>query len=90
MAKPPSAKPVVVALAYLREKGTVSIGALEFSWRAGQSSAVDSGKIAEGRDVGTVEVHDMTDMGSPKLVPYDITFAFAAHAFHPDFPVFKK
>jgi hypothetical protein len=44
VAKPPSAAPVIVALAHLREKGTVSIGALEFSWRAGQSSAVDAAR----------------------------------------------
>lgn len=90
VAKPRSGAPVIVALAYLREKGTVRIGALEFSWRAGQSSAVDSSKIAEGHDVGTVEVHDTTDVGSPKLVPYDVTFAFTAHAFHPDIPILQK
>jgi hypothetical protein len=90
VAKPPAGPPVIVALTHLRDKGALAIGSLAFSWRPGQASAVDSGKIAEGRDVGTVEVHDMTDVVSPKLVPYDVTFAFAAHAFHPDIPILQK
>ncbi len=90
VAKPQSGTPVIVALSHLREKGALNIGSLVFSWRAGQSSAVDTGKIAEGRDVGTVEVHDTLDLAGPRLIPYDVTFAFAAHAFHPNIPILQK
>ena len=81
---------MIVALTHLRDKGALTIGSLAFSWRAGQASAVDSADIAKGRDVGTVEVHNMADIAGPKLVPYDVTFAFAAHAFHPDIPILQK
>ena len=90
VAKPPSGSPVIVALIHLREKGALTIGSLAFSWRAGQASALDATEIAKGRDVGTVEVHDTADPAGPRPVPYDVTFAFAAHAFHPDIPILQK
>jgi hypothetical protein len=90
VAKPPSGPPVIVALTHLREKGALIIGSLAFSWREGQASAVDATDIAQGRYVGTVEVHETADPAGPGLVPYDVTFAFAAHAFHPDIPILHK
>jgi hypothetical protein len=90
VAKPPSRPPVIVALTHLRDKGILTIGSLAFSWRAGQASAVDATDIAHGRDVGTVEVHDTADPAGPRLIPYDVTFAFAAHAFHPDITILQE
>jgi hypothetical protein len=90
VAKPPSGPPVIVALTHLRDKGALTIGSLAFSWRAGQASALNSADIAQGRDVGTVEVHDTADPTERRLVPYDVTFAFAAHAFHPDIPILQN
>jgi len=90
VARPPSGPPVIVALTHLREKAVLNIGSLAFSWRAGQASALDTTEIAKGRDVGTVEVHDTADSAGLRPVPYDVTFAFAAHAFHPDIPILQE
>jgi hypothetical protein len=46
--------------------------------------------IAKGRDVGTVEAMAVAAGGKPVLVPYDVTFAFVAHAFHPDVAIEKE
>lgn len=54
---------------------------LRISWTAGQASALDSGQIEKGRDVGTIRVRDAK---TGKDVPHDIVFAFAFHAFFPD------
>jgi hypothetical protein len=63
----------------LREEGTVRRGGLVLSWRAGQNSALDSARIAHGRDVGSVRVQlDGRD------VVHHVTFAFVFHAFHPE------
>lgn len=58
----------------LREAGLV------LRWEAGQASALDASDIGQGREVGTVRVTDV--QGQP--VVYDIPFAFAFHAFHPN------
>jgi hypothetical protein len=79
--------PVIVSLSLLRKIRTLRDGAFEFSWKPGQSSAVDEPTIAEGRDVGTVEVYRISPSTDRELVPYDVTFAFVAHAFHPDIKI---
>ncbi len=76
--------PVIVAMEHLRRSGTLVVKGVRLSWRAGQSSALDAAEITKGRDVGTVEaVSDAPDTKGV-LLPYDVTFAFVAHAFHPD------
>ncbi|QBF32253.1 DUF3179 domain-containing protein [Thalassococcus sp. S3] len=50
------------------------------SWRAGQASALDTGRIAKGRDVGSIRVRDARG----RDVAHDVMFAFAFHAFWPD------
>ncbi len=50
------------------------------SWAPGQASALDTGRIAKGRDVGSVRVRD----GNGRDVAHDVMFAFAFHAFWPD------
>ncbi|MEO0545144.1 MAG: DUF3179 domain-containing protein [Pseudomonadota bacterium] len=70
--------PTLVIMSHIAETGSVSVAGLDFTWTAGQASALDTSKISEGRDVGTVLVQrDGSD------VAYDVTFAFVAHAFHP-------
>ncbi|MBP0480974.1 DUF3179 domain-containing protein [Sagittula salina] len=49
-------------------------------WTPGQASALDSDRIAAGRDVGSIRVRDATG----RDVPHDVLFAFAFHAFWPD------
>jgi hypothetical protein len=71
------------ALDLLRRAGRIESGDLVLTWEAGQNSALDAGRIAEGRDVGNVVVQRRGPMGLED-VPYDVTFAFVFHAFRPD------
>ena len=64
----------------LRAEGEITEAGVTLTWREGQASALDSGRIADGREVGTVRVRD----SDGKDVVHDIPFAFAFHAFHPD------
>ncbi|MGI9369858.1 MAG: DUF3179 domain-containing protein [Ruegeria sp.] len=63
----------------LSRESEVSEAGVRISWFAGQSSALDSGRIGDGRDVGTIRVRD----GSGRDVSHDVMFAFAFHAFWP-------
>ena len=60
---------------------------LVITWEAGQNSALDSRRIAKGKDVGNVVVQRAGGDGGLEDVPYDIAFAFAFHAFHPEAPI---
>ncbi len=70
-------------LSLLREKGEIRSGDLVLTWEPGQNSALDSYRIADGRDIGNVVVQRVTPGGREDVV-YDVTFAFAFHAFRPD------
>ncbi len=63
----------------LSAEGEVSEAGIKLSWVAGQASALDSRKIGDGKDVGTVRVRDATG----RDVAHDVMFAFAFHAFFP-------
>ena len=67
-------------LARLRAAGEIREAGLVISWRAGQASALDSARIARGRDVGMIRVRD----AQGRDVVHDVMFAFAFHAFWPD------
>lgn len=82
---PPLARVVRVGtrawpLERLRTAGRLEEAGLILTWEQGQASALDTGNIALGQDVGTVRVTDAA--GVP--VVHDMPFAFAFHAFHPD------
>ncbi|WP_343115776.1 DUF3179 domain-containing protein [Ostreiculturibacter nitratireducens] len=64
----------------LAEAGEIREGGVTLSWRAGNASALDAGRIGEGRDVGQVRVRDTKG----RDLPHDVMFAFAFHAFWPD------
>ena len=64
----------------LAAAGEISEVGLVISWRAGQASALDTGVIGQGRDVGTIRVRD----GQGRDVAHDVMFAFAFHAFFPE------
>jgi hypothetical protein len=70
------------ALAKEREIG-VEVGGEELvvTWRPGTRSALDSGTIASGRDVGTAVVRSVE---SGELVVHDLPFWFAVAAFAPE------
>ncbi len=63
----------------LSAEGEVSEAGIRLSWVAGQASALDSRKIGDGKDVGTVRVRD----AKGRDVAHDVMFAFAFHAFFP-------
>lgn len=58
----------------LREAGLV------LSWAPGQASALDTPRLANGKDVGSIRVRDTSGAD----LPHDVMFAFAFHAFWPD------
>ena len=73
------APPLVVTMNLVRAAGSIARDRFDISWTQGQNSALHTAEIAKGRDVGTITVQrDGSD------VAHDITFAFVAHAFHPD------
>lgn len=66
-------------LTRLADAGEVTEAGVTLSWQAGQASALDTGKIARGRDVGSIRVRD----AKGRDVAHDVMFAFAFHAFWP-------
>ena len=77
------------SLPLLSERGIIEAGEIILKWEAGQSSAVDKATVAGGRDIGNVVVLRQQD-GRMFDIPYDVTFAFAFHAFRPDSPIHKR
>jgi len=63
----------------LAELGEITEAGVTISWASGQASALDSARIGEGKDVGTIRVRQ-----DGRDVPHDVMFAFAFHAFFPD------
>ena len=76
-------EPADISLSLLREQKSVDVSGVTLSWRPGQASALDTSEIAKGRDVGTVLAQQTDSSGKLSDVPYDVTFAFVFHAFHP-------
>ncbi len=70
------------SLALLRRRGRIEAGELVLTWEKGQNSALDTGDISKGRDVGNVVVRRRTADRMVDVV-HDITFAFVFHAFRP-------
>ncbi|MGX9350652.1 DUF3179 domain-containing protein [Shimia sp. W99] len=64
----------LVGAGELREAGVV------IRWEAGQASALDTGTIGRGKDVGSIRVRT----AGGQDMPHDVMFAFAFHAFWPD------
>ena len=87
----PLARVVVVdgeawSLDLIRDARRYERDGLVITWEAGQNSALDSRSIADGRDIGNVVVQRTGGEGLED-VPYDISFAFAFHAFPPEAPI---
>jgi len=78
-------QPTIVSLDLLREQKQIEAGDVSISWQPGQASALDADQVASGRDVGTVSVRRGQDD-----VPYEVTFAFVAHAFHPEINIIQE
>lgn len=65
----------------LARAGEIEEDGLRISWSAGMASALDTARIAEGRDVGAIRVRDAA---TERDVAHEVVFAFAFHAFAPD------
>lgn len=75
------------SLDLLRKKREIKLpDGIVMRWQPGQNSALDSGQIADGKDVGNVVVQRVSG-DSAEDVPYFIDFAFAFHAFFPQAPI---
>lgn len=57
------------------------------SWRAGQNSALDTSRLEDGRDVGTITVQKRAESGVLIDAVHHVTFAFVFHAFNPETPI---
>jgi len=68
-------------LTRLSELGEITEAGYRLTWAEGQASALDTGEIGRGREVGDVRVFDAAT-GAP--VVHEVVFAFAFHAFEPD------
>ena len=77
------------ALDSLREKGSIETDDLLLEWMPGRASALDSRKIADGRDLGIVTVSKKNAGADPELIPYKISFAFVWHAFNPEAEIIR-
>lgn len=73
----------------IRRNKTFISGDLRLSWTAGQNSALDSGVIEAGRDLGNVVVQKKKASGWEDAV-HDLTFAFVFHAFVSDGVIHKQ
>jgi hypothetical protein len=71
------------SLDLVRRKAPFEVGDLRFAWEPGQASALDTGTIADGKDVGDTLVERRSAHGWEPAV-YSVDFAFAFHAFFPD------
>ncbi|MHA1559207.1 MAG: DUF3179 domain-containing protein [Alphaproteobacteria bacterium] len=74
--------PIAVTLALVEDQGLVEEDGIFLRWNPGQVSALDANRIADGRDVGGVEVF-RTEEGVEIPLVHDVTFAFAVNAFEP-------
>ena len=70
-------------LELLRQRKRIEKDDVVITWEPGQNSALDSRKIADGRDVGNVLVQKQDAVGL-RDITYDVTFAFVFLAFKPE------
>jgi hypothetical protein len=87
--RPAAGKVGAATLEHLRKRGQLVLGDVELAWQPGQSTALDHWDIAQGRDVGSVIASMTGPDGQRRDVPYDVTFAFAVFAFHPEIVIVK-
>lgn len=82
---PPLARVVQVGdkawpLTRLAKEGEITEAGVRLTWRAGQASALDRDRIADGREVGDVRAYD-AKTGDP--IAHSVPYAFAFNAFYP-------
>ena len=67
-------------LTRLSDEGVVTENGVTLTWAAGQAFALDSKRIADGKEVGNVRVRDASGVD----LAHNVMFAFAFHAFWPE------
>jgi hypothetical protein len=70
----------------LKKRRRIEAGDLVLTWESGQASPLDTADIDAGQDIGNVIVQRRTARGLEDAV-YDVSFAFAFRAFHPQAPI---
>jgi hypothetical protein len=82
--------PVAVTLELLRVEHRFTLADVRLTWREGQNSALDTGAIQSGRDVGNVVAQRRAADGAAEDIPYDVTFAFVVRAFNPTIQIVRS
>ena len=73
-----------VALEHVRTNSPVALSAeIDLNWTGEQASILDKRETERGRAIGSVDAVK-TVAGKQTPLVHDVTFAFVAHAFHPD------
>lgn len=75
-------EPFAIAWPVIEAEKTIRRGDIVITWEPGQASALDTSRIDEGRDVGSVTVIRDSASGAQPVV-HDVTFAFVVAAFEP-------
>jgi Protein of unknown function (DUF3179) len=70
----------------VKQRRRIEAGHLVLTWEPGQASPLDTADIDAGQDIGNVVVQRRRAEGLEDSV-YDVSFAFAFHAFHPNAPI---
>jgi len=70
----------------LKKRRRIEAGDLVLTWESGQASPLDTTDIDAGQDIGNVVVQRRKAKGLEDTV-YDVSFAFAFRAFHPQAPI---
>ena len=65
----------------LQNVETLEEAGVRIEWKSGMASALDTRRIADARDIGSIRVYD-AQTGADVL--HEVVFAFAFHAFTPD------
>ncbi len=78
--------PIALTLALIEQEGVIEENGVIIRWKPGQASALDAGRIEDGRDVGGVGIVRIEN-GAEIPVVHDVTFAFAVSIFEPFTPI---
>ncbi len=77
-----SEPPMAFTLAFIENRGEIVANGVTIRWNPGQTTDLGAGVIADGREVGGVEVFRIVG-GAEVPVVHDVTFAFVVNAFEP-------
>jgi hypothetical protein len=76
----------VISLEKISAAGEMELDGFKIKWEKGLASALENARISEGRDLGKLIVTESVD-GKETDAVHDLTFAFVAHAFHPELAI---